>query len=133
MDYKRKKKKKKKSKKNKNPLQRGLKIACINVRGLVSSPTKRIDLYNWIRLHNIDIICIQEWYVHKDKNVSKINDLYLDWEDEYEIKDDEITFNMAIFNDYEKIETNTKTLILYHKDLDKIDLNHIDKCKQNGL
>ena len=133
-----KKKRNRKKKKNNNPLQRGLKIGCINVRGLVSSPTKRIDFYNWIKLHNLDIICVQEWFVHKNKDVNNKyvkseDNLYLDWEDNYDIKDDEITLNMAVFTDYEKIELNTKTLILYHKRLQTINLNHIEKAKQDGL
>ena len=132
-------KKRNKKRKKQSPLQRGLKIGCINARGLVSSPTKRIDLFNWIRIHNLDIVCIQKWYVHKDKNVNNNynnkndDNIFLDWEEKYDIKDDEISLNMAIFTDYEKIELNTKTLILYHKNLKTINLNHIDKSKQEGL
>ena len=140
MDNKKGNKKKNKNKNKKrnrsyNPLKRGLKIGCINVRGLVSSPTKRIDLYNWIKLHDLDVICIHEWYIHKDNNIknNKNDYLYLDWNDNFAVKEDEITLNMSVFIDYEKMEINKKTLILYHKDLDIIDLNHIDECKQDGL
>ena len=126
---------KKKNNNNNNILQRGLKIGCINARGLVSSPTKRIDLYNWIKIHDLDVICVQEWYIHKDNNIknNKNDYLYLDWNDNIEAKSNEITLNMAVFDDYEKMEINKKTLILYHKNLDIIDLNHIDECKQDGL
>ena len=37
-------KRKQKTKRIFNPHKRGLKIGCINPRGLVSNPTKRIDL-----------------------------------------------------------------------------------------
>ena len=43
-------KKKKKKYKILSTHKRGLNIGCINPRGLVSDPTKRLDLYNWIKL-----------------------------------------------------------------------------------
>ena len=45
--HKKKKKNRKKGRKL-SPYKRGLKIGCINTRGLVSCPTKRIDLNNWM-------------------------------------------------------------------------------------
>ena len=50
-----------KKRNKRSPHKRGLKIGCINVNGLVNSPTKRIDLNNWIHLHDLDVVCI-----HKD-------------------------------------------------------------------
>ena len=44
--------------------QRGLRIACINVRGIVSMNSKRVELNAWMTVNDIDVICIQEWYVH---------------------------------------------------------------------
>ena len=40
-----------------------LRIAGMNVRGLVSNPTKRIQLNAWLEHQDIDVICIQEWFV----------------------------------------------------------------------
>ena len=112
-------------------LQRGLKIGCINVRGLVTNPTKRIDLYNWIMLHELDIICIQEWYVHNSKIVNKNQHQWEGSDDDDNNID--ITMNMSIFNEFEKIEIDNKTLILYRKGLEIINLNHIDQIDQTGL
>ena len=42
----------------------GLKIACINVHGIKSSDTQRRDLYQWMVKHDIDVLCLQEWYLH---------------------------------------------------------------------
>ena len=61
--------------------KRGLKIGCINPRGLVSSPAKRIDLFNWIKLNDLDVICIQEWYVPKKKDVFNNQDMKNDEND----------------------------------------------------
>ena len=124
-----KKKNKNKKRQKLDVLQRGLKIGCINVRGLVTNPTKRIDLYNWIMLHNLDVICIQEWYVHNNKVVNNNKK----WEDSDDDDNVDITMNMAIFNEFDKIEIDTKTLILYRKELDIINLNHIDEIGQTGL
>ena len=43
--------------------KRGLKLGCLNVCGLVSNPDKREALNHWIELNDLDIICIQEWFV----------------------------------------------------------------------
>ena len=40
--------------------KRGLKVGNLNVRGIVSSVNKRIELNNWIELNDLDVICIQE-------------------------------------------------------------------------
>ena len=73
MKMKRKKNKRKRKKKVKklSSFQRGLKIGCINVRGIVSYPIKRIDLNNFLNLHNLDALCIQEWYVPQQKKSKK--------------------------------------------------------------
>ena len=64
------KKQKKKKKTNKrSSFKRGLKIGCINTQGLVTHPTKRIDLNNWIHLHKLDVVCLQEWYVPNQKDI----------------------------------------------------------------
>ena len=50
-----------------NPSQtnfkRGLKLGCINVRGLVSNVSKRVELNHWLELNDLDVVCIQEWFV----------------------------------------------------------------------
>ena len=43
--------------------KRGLKVGCINVRGLVSNVSKRIELNHWLEMNELDIVCIQEWFV----------------------------------------------------------------------
>ena len=54
-------------KKGKNPsrsnYKRGLKVGCINVRGLVSNVSKRVELNYWLEANEIDVVCIQEWFV----------------------------------------------------------------------
>ena len=60
MKKKNKRRKRKKTITNLSSFQRVLKIGCINVRGIVSYPVKRIDLNNWLNLHNLDAVCIHE-------------------------------------------------------------------------
>ena len=48
--------------------KRGLRVGCINVRGIVSNATKRVELNNWIELQNLDVVCIQEWFVPHGQN-----------------------------------------------------------------
>ena len=43
--------------------RRGLMVGCINAQGVVSDPDKRIALNHWIVLNDLDIVCIQEWFV----------------------------------------------------------------------
>ena len=47
--------------------KRGLKIGCINVRGLVSNVSKRVELNHWLELNDLDVVCIQEWFVPHSK------------------------------------------------------------------
>ena len=132
-------KKKKNNKKNKikilSSYKRGLKIACINPRGLVSSPVKRIDLFNWIKLNDLDIICIQEWYVPKKKVVFNNQDVKNDENDNknFNLASLKIEFDMSIFIGYKKIEHDNKTLILYKESLKVIRFNHFRKISENGL
>ena len=49
--------------------KRGLKVGCINVRGIVASVNKRIELNHWIELNDLDVICIQEWYIPHGRQV----------------------------------------------------------------
>ena len=55
----------------KNPSQtnfkRGLRLGCINVRGLVSNVSKRVELNHWLELNDLDVVCIQEWFVPHSK------------------------------------------------------------------
>ena len=63
-------KRKKKRKPETNPImshRRGLRVGYINTHGLVSDPDKRIDLNHWMVLNDLDIVCIQEWFVPHGK------------------------------------------------------------------
>ena len=90
-----------------------MKIGCINVNGLVNSPTKRIDLNNWIKLHNLDVICIQEWYVINKKDINDNNNdnnnVNINSDDDDEIAQSNfgleplsITLDMSAFSNYFK-------------------------------
>ena len=57
----------KRKEKKRNPHQRGLKIACINVRGIVNNVNKRVELNHWMNIC-IDVLCVQEQCA---KNVKK--------------------------------------------------------------
>ena len=128
---------KNKKRNKRSPHKRGLKIGCINVNGLVNSPTKRIDLNNWIKLHNLDVVCIQEWYVINKKDIKDNNNN--NNENDEMIQEDfgleplSISLDMSAFTDYLKIEHDNKTLILYKLDLKITTFNHFDKISQNGL
>ena len=137
--------------------QRGLKIGCINVRGLVSYPVKRIDLNNWLRLHNLDAVCIQEWYVpqqkknkkkNKNKNDKKDNDRNendnnhdYDYENDDDNNNDnnnemnqlaplKVSLDMTSLTEYEKVECNNKTIIVYKKHWMSLDLTILMKLKK---
>ena len=115
--------------------KRGLKVGCINVQGLVSNPTKRIDLNNWIRLHDLDVVCIQEWYVphKKDVNNNNINDDDQMIQQNFGLEPLKITLDISLFTDYQKIEHDNKTLILYKMELKITTFNHFDKLSNKGL
>ena len=106
--------------------KRGLKIGCINPRGLVSSPAKRIDLFNWMKLNDFDVLCIQEWYVPKKKIVFNNQDIKNDENDNknFNLASLKIEFDMSIFIGYKKIEHDNKTLILYKEILKIVRFNH---------
>ena len=113
--------------------KRGLTIGCLNIRGMVSDIQKRIDLNAWLGAQNLEVLCLQEWYVpHKVQQNNNDNEVeYEEWDDfKYDV-----TIDMAQFNDYEKIEKfgNTKTAFLYRSDLDVIALDHLENIGQNGL
>ena len=95
--------------------QRGLRIACINVRGIVASLDKRVELNQWLMMHNIDVVCIQEWLVHQ-------NDQKMDRE-----------INMAQFPNYRKTTNNNKTAILYNQQLDIISFEHFEPIQTVGI
>ena len=103
--------KKKDSKKVK--MKMGLKIANLNVRGLTSMEKKN-DLHLWLIRNDIDIITIQEWYVH------------------HELEDRE--FDTLGITEYEVVQasTNSKTLIMIKKNLEFIDLSEINS-ENTGL
>ena len=143
---KRKNRKRKKKIIERSPFQRGLKIACINTHGLVSNPTKRIDLNNWATLHNLDVICIQEWYVPKKKDVKENNknngkNKNDDDDDDDDDENNEInelaplnvTLDMTAFANYDKVEHDNKTLIIFKSTLDVIRFDHFPKITNNGL
>ena len=122
-----------KKRKKRSPHKRGLKIGCINVNGLVNSPTKRINLNNWIKLHNLDVICIQEWYVINQKDIkdnnnnNNNNDTDEIIQENFGLEPLSISLDISAFTDYLKIEHDNKTLILYKMDL-KIRLRH-NRCQ----
>ena len=120
VEYKNKKKRKKKKRKVLSPYQRGLKIGCINTRGLVANPTKRIDLNNWAQLHSLDVVCIQEWYVPKKKDVKDSNENKNNNNNDDDDNSNnemnalaplEVTLDMTAFTNYLKVEHDNKTLI----------------------
>ena len=90
-----------------------IKILSMNVRGLFSNKKKRIDVFNWSRDKNYDILCFQE--THCTKDIEK------DWEDEWGFK---IVFSHC----------NSKSAgvcILFKKDID-VDI-HEQLCDSNGI
>ena len=111
-------------KKYKNPSQsnykRGLKVGCINVRGLVSNVSKRVELNHWLEMNDLDVICIQEWFVPHGKqtnseliNVGNVNSLELLNENDKDLvitgnnliqKDDSNNFN----DDFDHFEGESK-------------------------
>jgi exonuclease III len=94
-------------------LKLGLSVASVNAHGL-SDPSKCIDLYNWMVSHDIDIMCIQEWYI-PHKLESKI-------------------FENNIFYNYNIIQTpvNTKTLIICKNIFNCIEFSDLNS-NINGL
>ena len=133
-----KKKKNKKKERKLSPYKRGLKIGCINTRGLVSCPTKRIDLNNWMVLHDLDAVCIQEWYVPHKKDVKNSNNNNNNNENDNEEKQFnlaplKITLDMSSMTDFEKVEHDNKTIIVYKSTLDVIRFDHFGKISDNGI
>ena len=165
-------------KKGKSPLhdktnfKRGLKVGFINVRGIVSSVTKRVELNHWIELNQLDVVCIQEWFVPHGKqtyiekkmqenidisvntngnvnkngnvnrndnvNVNSENDSYSENEDfenekKYDKKYLEISLDMAAFPKYQKIEKDSKTIILYRTGLGIIEFNQLSPLSDTGI
>ena len=137
--------KNKKCKKYEITFKRGLKVGCINVRGIVSNVNKRIELNNWIELNDLDVVCIQEWYVPHNRQVSENKDDDSDESDDdnrYDNFEDErkndmrylsVALDMTAFQRYEKIETNTKTLILYKTNSKVVRFDLLDEISDIGL
>ena len=101
---------------NKMDFQLGLKIASINVRGIVSQQAteKRLMLQNWIFSNDFDIICIQEWCVQQF-NFDVNFPTYL-----FKTK-----YNVATIKD------NVSTAIIYKKNLAINEVKNL-KCDHNG-
>ena len=94
--------------------QLGLKIACMNVRGLIHYHSQRLALYIWMVKNDIDIMLIQEWYLHHKYGTFK--------------------FDMTLFDGYRLIdnEKNTKTLILHKNKLVVEDFSQLN-CNEEGI
>ena len=124
-------------------------------------------LNHWIELNDLDIICIQEWFVSHGRqtiNEHKCNQVNLydnnsnnsdgvnvynsysdnDSDSDYvyerfegENKNDPkyltVTLDMTEFPKYSRVETNSKTVILYRNGLSIIDLGNIDPISSTGL
>ena len=140
--------------------KRGFKIGCVNVCGIVSNPDKRVALNHWIELNDLDIICIQEWFVphgrqtmseqkcnysifnNDNSNSNNVSDSDGDSDFVFDRFEDEkkndskylsVSLDMSAFPKYLKVETNTKTIILYKTGLSIIDLGNIDPISSPGL
>ena len=81
--------------------KRGLKVGSINV-------SKRIELNHWIELNDLDVICIQEWYVPHDRQVSENKDN--DSEDDDSLGYDE--FENERKNDQTYLTASMKNLLV---------------------
>ena len=148
-----------KNKKVRQPTyKRALRVGCINVRGIVSNTDKRVELNHWIESHDLDVVCLQEWYVPHEKhskqkknnknnnnnNNDNSNDLdslssnsnnQFEGEKENDEKHLDVSLEMAPFPKYEKLEDskNTKTMILYKTGLDVLEFSHLHDIPQQGL
>ena len=95
-------------------LQTGLKIASVNVRGLVTHHNQRLDLYLWMIDNDIDVVCVQEWCVnHRRENIK---------------------FDKTLYDGYDTVEigSNSKTLIIY-KSKFRVDKLSKLNCDDDGL
>ena len=103
-----------KSKHHATKLKLGLSIASVNARGLVANPDHRTILSSWMRAHNTDVMCVQEYYVPHEHN--------------------KVEFDMSNFNGYNLVqnEHNSKTLIIYKKNLWHESLDDIG-CDIDGI
>ena len=146
----RKKKNKRKNNGKHSSFKRGLKIGCINTQGLVTHPNKRIDLNNWLHLHDLDVICLQEWYVPNQKDIqanrnnNENNDDNENENIDINMENDSklnnfglnplvVTLDMSLITGYKKIEHDNKTIILYKDDLHIATFDHFKRISQNGL
>ena len=108
----------------------------------MTHPTKRIDLNNWLHLHDLDVVCLQEWYIPKQKDVDE-NDNYdrngnenINYDSKvnnFGFESLSISLDMSLITGYKKIEHDNKTIILYKTDLHITTFNHFNKISQNGL
>ena len=74
----------------------------------------------------MDVICIQEWYVPKKKDVNNNNDDNNNNEMN-QLNPLTVTLDMTAFTEYRKVEHDNKTLILFKSTLDVIEFNHFPK------
>ena len=92
----------------------GLIIGSVNARGLISNVDDRVNLYSWIIAHDVDAMCVQEWYVHH--------------------KDNNKEFDTSLFHNYNIMinKNNTKTMIIFKKELKHEKLYQFN-CELDGL
>ena len=94
-------------------MQLGLRIGCLNVRGIIDNPTKRVDLNTWMVKHQIDVMCLQEVYVPDNEKDLKLE--------------------MAAFPEYNILSTSLKALILYKSCLKVIIFDRLERIVTKGL
>ena len=76
----------------------GIKLACLNVRGIVSDEDKAKQLHYWLINNNIDVCSINEWCVHHQNTKA--------------------VFPKHIFDEeYQIVNPNQETAILFKRDL----------------
>ena len=94
-----------------------LSIYSVNARGLVSNLDDRINLFTWMISRDVDVMCIQEWYIHHNSKNGK-----------------NVKFDNTLFHNYSIIDNpnNTKTLIIFKNELQHEKLDDI-YCPNNGL
>ena len=139
--------KKKKNKRVSHNSQRGLRVACLNVNGIVANPNKRVELNAWLEMHDIDVLCGQEWFVPHESHKKQKEDSNSNNNDTLDSDSNEENFenerkgdisdgahlDMAQFKNYNVITGNNKTFIMYKSQLDVIQFNHIPAVEENGL
>ena len=69
--------------KNKVQTIDGIRIASINVRGIVNNVNKQQQLLQWLIKQHIDVCCINEWCIHHNNQSASFPKSSFD--DDYEI------------------------------------------------